>query len=328
MGLIDELRQHISPGVKENEALAPHTTYRIGGPAEFFFEAKTADDGTKALKACVELGLPYLILGGGSNMLVADEGVKGLTIKMVNRGLSIDGTKATVEAGTASGMTAMKTVEAGLAGFEWAAALPGTIGGAVRGNAGCYGGDMRGSVEAVRVFDGGQEKMMTNAECGFAYRTSIFKRQPGMIVLSATLQLKPGQGVEAGRALMQRFVLDKKAKQPVESYSAGCVFTNWKPNNEQEMAVIRKCLDLNKEEVVPFTSDGAIPAGWIIDRAQLKGMKVGHVSISDKHGNFFVSDGQARASEVIALTSAVKMKIRDMTEGIIMLLDEIEYVGF
>jgi UDP-N-acetylmuramate dehydrogenase len=170
--------------------------------------------------------------------------------------------------------------------------------------------------------------MMTNAECGFAYRTSIFKRQPGMIVLSATLQLKPGQGVEAGRALMQRFVLDKKAKQPVESYSAGCVFTNWKPNNEQEMAVIRKCLDLNKEEVVPFTSDGAIPAGWIIDRAQLKGMKVGHVSISDKHGNFFVSDGQARASEVIALTSAVKMKIRDMTEGIIMLLDEIEYVGF
>jgi len=328
MAMIDELRQRLSPEVRENEPLAPHTTYRIGGPAEFLFEAKTADEAMKAIRASVELGLPYFILGGGSNLLVADEGVKGLTIKMINRGLAIEGTKVTVEAGTASGLTALKTVEADLAGFEWAAALPGTIGGAVRGNAGCYGGDMRGSVETVRVFGGGQEKLMTNAECGFAYRTSIFKRQPGMIILSATLQLKPGQGAGAGKALMEKFVLDKKAKQPVEAYSAGCVFTNWKPGNEQEIAVIRKCLDLNKEEVVPFTPDGAVPAGWIIDRAQLKGMKVGHVSISDKHGNFFVSDGQARASEVIALTSAVKMKIRDMTEGIIMLLDEIEYVGF
>jgi UDP-N-acetylmuramate dehydrogenase len=328
MGMIDELRQRLSPQVKENVALAPFTTYRIGGPAEFFFEAATADEGMKAIKICGELGLPYFILGGGSNMLVADEGVKGLTIRMINRGLSIEGAKVTVEAGTPSGFTAMKTVEAGLAGFEWAAALPGTIGGAVRGNAGCYGGDMKGSVEAVRVFGSGQEKIMTNEECGFAYRTSVFKRQPGMIVLSAVLSLRPGQVVEAGKALMEKYVLDKKAKQPVEAYSAGCVFMNWKPNNEQEVATVRKCLDLNKEEVVPFTPDGTVPAGWIIDRAQLKGMKVGHVSVSEKHGNFFVSDGQARASEVIALTSAVKMKIRDMTEGIIMLLDEIEYVGF
>lgn len=328
MPTIDDLRQKISPQVRESVPLAPFTTYRIGGPAEFFLEAASADEAMKAVRVCGELNLPYFILGGGSNLLVADDGVKGLTIRMNNRGLSIEGTRVTVEAGTPSALTALRTVEADLAGFEWAAALPGTIGGAIRGNSGCYGGDMKGSVETVRVFGSGQEATMTNGECRFAYRSSIFKMEPGRIILSAVLSLKPGQGIEAGKALMEKYVLDKKAKQPIESYSAGCVFMNWKPNDEREIQTVRKCLDLNKEEVVPFTPDGTVPAGWIIDRAQLKGMKVGHVSVSEKHGNFFVSDGQARASEVIALTSAVKMKIRDMTEGIIMLLDEIEYVGF
>ena len=328
MATLEELRQKISPDVRAGEVLAPHTTFRIGGPAEFFFEARTSDDAAKAARAAAELGLPLFILGGGSNTLVADEGVKGLVLKMANRGVTADGAKLVVEAGTPTSYAALQAAEAGLTGMEWAAGLPGTVGGAIRGNAGCYGGDMQAVVESVRVLAGAEVRTLTGAECRFGYRTSLFKQQPGQVVLSAVLALRPGPDPAAIKELMKKNVLDKQAKQPVEAYTAGCVFTNWKPGSEAEIPVIRRSLDLNKEEVIPFTKDGAIPAGWIIDRAQLKEMKVGHVSISPKHGNFFVNDGQGRASEVIALTSAVKMKVRDMTEGIILLTDEIEYAGF
>lgn len=325
---LDELRQRLSPDVRDNVPLAPLTTFHIGGPAEFLFEAKSADDAMKAVRVCGELGLPYFILGGGSNTLVADEGIKGLVIRMVNRGFNIDGAAVTAESGAPTAFVGLKSVEAGLGGFEWAGTLPGTIGGAVRGNAGCFGGDMKGVVESVRAFIDGQERVLTNAECVFAYRQSVFKQNPGSLVLAATLRLQAGADPEAGKALLQKLIAEKKAKQPIEYHTAGCVFMNWKPRDEQEIAVVRRALDLNREEVIPLTASGEVPAGWIIDRAQLKGMKVGHISISDKHCNFFINDGQGRASELIALTSMVKMKIRDMTEGIVQLVEEIEYAGF
>ena len=328
--MIELLRQKISPDVRAGVPLAPFTSFRIGGPAEYYFEARRADDAVLAVRACLEAHIPYYILGGGSNLLVSDEGIKGLVIRLVNRGLAINGTKAVAEAGAPSGFVATRTAAAGLAGFEWAVGLPGTIGGAIRGNAGMFGGEMKDCVEAVRVLmPDGQDRTMTNAECGFAYRESVFKTLPGAVILSAVLALRPEPDPAAVQARMRKYLADKAAKQPLDKYSAGCAFKNWKPLNlEAELPVIRKTLDLNKDEPVPFTKDGGIPAGWVIDRAQLKGMKVGHASVSEKHANFIVSDGQATASEVIALTSAVKMKIRDMTEGVILLNDEIEYAGF
>ncbi|MFA6603475.1 MAG: UDP-N-acetylmuramate dehydrogenase [Patescibacteria group bacterium] len=328
--MIEQLRQKISPLVRAGVPLAPFTTFRIGGPAEYYFEAQRADDAILAVRTCRELRLPYYVLGGGSNLLVSDEGIKGLVIRLVNRGLVIEGDKVAVEAGTPAGFVAVKTAAAGLVGFEWAVGLPGTIGGAIRGNAGMFGGEMKDSVEAVRVLlADGQDRIMTKAECGFAYRESIFKTLSGATILSAILALQPGADPAAAQAKMRQYLADKAAKQPLDKYSAGCAFKNWKPRDpETELPIIRKTLDLNKDESIPFTKDGGIPAGWIIDRAQLKGLKVGHAAVSEKHANFIVSDGQANASEIIALTSAIKMKIRDLTEGVIELLDEIEYAGF
>ncbi len=325
---LEELRQKLSPDVQAGTPLAPLTTFRIGGPAEFFFEAKTADDAVRAVSVAAELGLSYYILGGGSNLLIADEGVKGLVVRMANRGVSVEGDRLIAEAGATPGLAAMKAVEAGLGGLEWAAALPGTIGGAIRGNAGCFGGEMKDCVETVRVLADGRDAVMSNADCQFGYRDSAFKHRTGLVILSAVLKLKPGADKAAGQALMQKIVLEKKDKQPVESFTAGCMFTNWKPNNPDDVDILRRSLDLNKEEVIPVTPQGTVPAGWIIDRAQLKGMKMGHISISPKHGNFFVNDGQGTASEVIALAAAVKMKVRDMTHGVVQFLEEVEYVGF
>lgn len=338
MSMIDDLRARISPEVKENEPLSNRTTFKIGGPAEFFLAAKTVDDAVRAARAARELGLPIFVFGGGSNILVSDEGVKGLVVKMANQEIAVDGVKAVVGAGAPTGLVAMRAAEAGLSGFEWAAGIPGTIGGAIRGNAGCYGGEMKDIVESVRVLDlspeasakcdGGVERTLTNAECGFAYRDSAFKRAPGRVIVAATLALAKAEGAEASKARLRRIILDRKEKQPVEYPTAGCMFMNWRPASEEDLESLRRAFDLDKDEQVPRTAQASVPAGWIIDRAQLKGMKVGHVQVSEKHGNFFLNDGKASASDVVALTAAVKTRIRNMTNGIVQLREEVEYVGF
>lgn len=328
MSHINVLREKVSPEVKEGEPLAKHTTFKIGGAAEYFFEAKSAEDAVKGIRSAGELGIPLLVLGGGSNMLVSDEGVKGLVIKMANRGFSIDGTTITAEAGAPTGLVSMRAAEAGLTGFEWAVGVPGTIGGAVRGNAGAYGGDMNACVTSVVAYKDGQVVEMSHDECGFSYRDSAFKRTPGCFVLAATIALKPAPDAEAGKAKLKQILLDRKEKQPVEFPTAGCMFTNWKPQNQEQLADMRKWFDLDKEEKIPMTAEGTVPAGWIIDRAQLKGTKVGHVQVSDKHGNFFVSDGKAKADDVVALTAVLKTRVRNMSEGNVTLHEEVEYVGF
>ncbi|MDD5251984.1 MAG: UDP-N-acetylmuramate dehydrogenase [Patescibacteria group bacterium] len=323
------LQHEISPNIKADEPMAPHTTFRIGGPAEFFLEAETADEAARAVAACRELKLPYFVLGGGSNILVSDEGVKGLVILMANRGFKIDGPVVTVEAGAPTALLALKSVEAGLAGLEWAAGLPGTIGGAIRGNAGMFGGEMKDSIESVRVLMDKEDRVLNNAECEFGYRDSVFKRKPGVVILSAVLRLAPAENPAAAKAKLAENVKKKAAAQPLNEFSAGCAFKNWQSlDPEKDMPVLRKSLDLNKDEIIPFSPSGTLPAGWIIDRAQLKGMKMGHCAVSEKHANFIVCDGHGTASEVIALTAAIKMKVRDMTHGIVELNEEIEYVGF
>lgn len=326
--MLDKLQAMISTEVKAGEPMARHTTFKIGGPAEFFIEAKTADDAVRAAAAAKQLGIPYFVFGGGSNMLVSDEGVKGLVIKMANRGLAIDGGKIVAEAGAPTGFVSTRASEAGLTGFEWAVGVPGTIGGAVRGNAGAYGGEMRDSIESVRVLKDGEEKIMANAGCGFAYRESLFKIEPGWIVLSATLALKPSPDPEASKARLRQILLDRKEKQPIEFPTAGCMFMNWLPSGPEDLESLRRSLDLDKEEKIPLTAQGTVPAGWIVDRAQLKGMKVGHVQVSEKHGNFFVSDGKAKADDMVALTAALKTKVRNITSGVVQLREEVEYVGF
>ncbi len=322
------LREKISPDVKEGEPLAKHTTFKIGGAAEYFFEAKSAEDAVKAIRAANDLGIPLFLFGGGSNMLVADQGVKGLVIKMANRDFTIEGNAIVAQAGAPTGLVSMRAAEAGLTGFEWAVGVPGTIGGAVRGNAGAYGGDMNGCVTSVVAFKDGQVVEMSHADCGFSYRDSAFKRNPGWFVLAATIALAPAPDVEAGKAKLKKILLDRKEKQPVEFPTAGCMFTNWKPDRPEQLAEMWKWFDLDKGEQVPVTTEGTVPAGWIIDRAQLKGTKVGHVQVSEKHGNFFISDGQAKADDVVALTAVLKTRVRNMTDGNVFLHEEVEYVGF
>ncbi|MEA3249862.1 MAG: UDP-N-acetylmuramate dehydrogenase [Patescibacteria group bacterium] len=326
--MIEELRSKISPEVRENEPLAQHTTYRIGGPAKYFFVAKSGDEAASAVRAAGESGVEYYILGGGSNVLISDEGYPGLIIKMANRGITIEGTKVKVEAGTPSAFVALQTAEAGLKGFEWAIALPGTLGGAVRGNASMWDGGTAEVVETVRAVKNGETKDFTREECAFGYRESVFKKEGGWVILSVVLSLEQAEDADALRDSLKEMLRKKKDNQPIEYPTAGSIFRNWKPGASEDLEELRKDLDLNKEEEIPISLNGTIPAGWIIDRAQLKGLKVGKVSISEKHANFFINDGDAIANDVIALIGSVKSKVRDMTHSVVQLTEEIEYVGF
>lgn len=326
--MIEKLREKISPKVAENVPLAPHTTYNIGGPADYFFIAVTAEDAVRAVTVAKELQIPYYILGGGSNVLVSDDGYRGLVIKIANRGVGIEDGLVSAEAGTPSALVALQSTEAGLTGFEWAIALPGTIGGAVRGNAGMYGSATGDSVESVLCIRDGAEEELSAEECAFGYRQSVFKTAPDCAILRVNLRLSHADDLDSGKQRLQEFLVKKKDTQPVEHPTAGCIFKNWKPADEEELNGLRKWLDLNSEEEIPVADNGTIPAGWIIDRAQMKGTKIGGVKISEKHANFFVNTNGAKANDVIGLIAVVKTRIRNMTRSRVMLLEEIEYLGF
>lgn len=326
--MLEKLRAQLSPDVRAGEPLAPHTTFKVGGPAEYFFEAKSVEDVARAVAAARALGVPYYLLGGGSNVLISDDGVKGLVILLTCRGIRIEGEAVIAEAGATPGVLAQKTVAAGLTGFEWAIGLPGTVGGAVRGNAEMWGTSMRDSVVSVVALRDGEPQLLTGDDCRFGYRDSRFKHENGWVILEVTLRLAPAVDRAAAQALLTKYLLDKRAKQPIEYASAGCMFKNWKPEGADQLAALPKLLDLGSDEQVPLTKLGTVPAGWIIDRLGLKGYQVGQAQMSEKHANFLVNLGSANAGDIIALASAIKMKVRNATDGLIQLEEEVEYVGF
>jgi UDP-N-acetylmuramate dehydrogenase len=312
----------VFPAAKRDEPMAVHTYLKIGGPARLYVVVTTADELVKAVETAKANAIPWYVFGGGSNLLVSDDGYQGVVIQAGLRGMSVQGAKVTAQAGDFTGAVARAAVEAGLTGFEWGVGVPGTMGGAVYGNAGCFGGEMKDVVETVDAFDvtKGARVSLTNAECGFGYRDSRFKREPHLI-LGATLVLVPGDATVA-KAKLDGIMSKRKDTQPQGAFSAGCLFKNYDFKDESELDILRR------EDEVPadMLAVKRIGAGWLIDKLGLKGKAIGKAQISPVHGNFLVNQGGARAQDVLALSSYVKMKVRD--ELGILLEDEVQYLGF
>ncbi len=311
------------PGTRLNEPMSKHTTFRLGGAARIYVVAPSSDAILEAVNVATELNIPWRIIGGGTNLLVADTGFEGVVIQAANQSLKINGQTVQVESGLVSALVARKTVEAGLTGFEWAVGLPGTIGGAIYGDAGCYGGEMRDSVVSVDVYEITTRKRikLTNQDCYFGYRDSRFK-QESFIILGCELQLKKVQDPQASKEIMEKILRERKDKQPLGESSAGCVFKNFDFQDNSSLSILARQVDI--PEVMLQTK--RIPAGWLIDQADLKGMSVGDFQVSDKHGNFFVNKGKGKADDVLALISLVKMRVRDNFG--IQLHEEVQLLGF
>ncbi|MBI4138956.1 UDP-N-acetylmuramate dehydrogenase [Candidatus Uhrbacteria bacterium] len=313
----------IVPTAKRDELMSNHTSVKIGGPARLYVVAPSNAELLRIIGEAARLNIPFVVFGGGSNLLVADDGYEGVVIQAADRSMRIEGERVIAASGAPTGVVARAAAEAGLEGFEWGIGVPGTIGGATYGNAGCFGGEMKDVVSAVETYDPahGSRRTFSNADCRFGYRDSRFKHDP-YILLETTLLLRPGNR-ETALTRMTEVMEKRKASQPQGSFSAGCLFKNYEFQDGSALDILKRHGDGIPET---FLTQKRIPAGWLIDRLGLKGTSIGQAQISPVHGNFFVNRGGARAQDVLALSSFVKMKVRD--ELGILLEDEVQLIGW
>jgi UDP-N-acetylmuramate dehydrogenase len=306
--------------IRENVLLRDYTTFKIGGPARYFFIAKSKEGLKNAILWAKKKKLLFFILGGGSNVLFSDKGFNGLVIKLQNTQYEIRNTKIIAEAGVPLQKLVLETAKRELSGLENLAGIPGTLGGAICGNAGAFGKEIGDLVEEVKVLDVGSSKLevkkLRNKGCKFGYRDSIFKKKEKWIILEAILRLKKGKKKEIEEKIKEILKL-RKEKQPLEFPSAGSVFKN---------VPIEKVSKRIREKFREKIKDGFLPAGVLIEAAKLKGFQIGGAKISEKNANFIVNVGEAKASDVKELIEKIKKEIKKKFK--IQLEEEIKLVGF
>lgn len=310
--------------MQRNIVLAPYTTFKIGGPADYFCDVSDVEELRAALDFARQKNLPVFILGGGSNVLISDKGFRGVVVKIKNSKLKIQNCGVEAGAGLPLGALVMKSLRAGLEGLEWAAGIPGTVGGAVRGNAGAFGGEMKDVVAEVEVMSrDGEIKKIPVRDCGFGYRHSIFKTS-GDIILSVTIDLKTVSDIDATKTKVRANAVWRGEHHPLAYPSAGSFFQNIHDKDLMDGLLSREAYLKDND----FAKWGCskIPAAYLIDRAGLKGLKVGQAQVSPAHPNFIVNLGGARAEEVITLAGIVKEKVERRFK--IILKEEVQFVGF
>lgn len=292
---------------KENVPLSGISSYKIGGPARYFFEARTADELKKAVEEAKEKNLDFFIIGSGTNFLISDEGYPGLAIKMAIDFMENSGTEVSVGAGALMSDLVSFSIKNNLSGLEWAGGLPGTVGGAIRGNAGAFGGEIKDSIKRVKSFDAVTlgEKERNTAECEFEYRYSIFKEPSNKeIILSASFDLKTGDGKEIEKSVNEK-IAHRKERQPLEYPNAGSIFKNvdLKKIPADQLARFEKVV---KKDPFPV-----VPTAFIISEAGLKGISSGGAMISTKHPNFIVNVSNAKALDVKNLINLAKKEVKN-----------------
>ena len=286
-------------GIKEDEPLASRTSFGIGGPAEFFLELARPEAIEKALDGCAERGIPYLLLGAGTNLLIADRGVEGLVLRVVNRDHEVDGTRVRAGAGLKMMRLARIVADANLRGFEFAIGVPGTIGGAIYQDAGCWGKEIREVLVDVEGYVPGRGlQRWRRDDLDLGYRTSALRDGAlrGALVVAATVRLERGDGEEA-RQLMARLTQERNETQPIKSKNCGSVFKNPKGDS----------------------------AGRLVQAGGLKGARAGNAVVSSLHGNFIVNEGGATAADVRQLIEHVMAEVKRRFG--VQLEPELEMVG-
>lgn len=269
--------------VRQDEPLAMHTWFQLGGPAEYFAEPESQDDLITLIHRCAENEMPVRMLGRGSNLLVADEGIPGLVILLSSgefRKISVSGAGITAGGGARLGRVVTTASHRGLAGLEGLVAIPGTVGGALHGNAGTQSTDIgQWTARATVVTASGDVYQRDRDEMSFAYRRSSLDE---LVILDATLQLEQDDPQELSKRLQKQWIL-RKAAQPMGHQCAGCVFKNPR----------------------------GMRAGELIEQAGLKGTRIGGAVVSDRHANFIVAEPECTSGDVLRLIELVRVQVAD-----------------
>lgn len=286
------------PGLQRALPIGPHCAYRVGGPAEYLFVASRTEDLRRAVVVGGELGLAVTVLGQATNVLVSDRGIRGLVVLARNADVRVDGELLTAGAGALLPEVVGDVARRGLAGLEFAGNIPGSIGGAVVGNAGAYGRAVGDALVRTRVLAGGREHAAAPADLALGYRTSGLKGDHHAVVLEATFALHSGQAA----ALLAEIARDadlRRGKHPLDYASCGSYFKN--PSRD-------------------------VPAAKLIDEAGLKGMRVGKAEVSHAHANFIVAHPGAGADDIRRVAAEVRRRVFEHCG--VRLEEEVVLLGF
>ena len=269
--------------VREGELLAMHTWFQLGGPAQYFAEPRDADQLIELVRRCREESVQVRLLGNGSNILVQDKGVSGMVVRLSEPGfceITVEGNTITAGGGVRLGQIITTAVHAGLAGMETLVAIPGTFGGALHGNAGTHGGDVgQWTTQATVITNTGEVITRHRDDLVFGYRESSLDE---LVILNAQLQLEEDDPLELARRLQKQWIV-RKASQPLGHQCAGCVFKNPR----------------------------GVSAGEMIERAGLKGTRIGGAVVSDRHANFIVAEAECTSQDVLRLVDLVRDQVRE-----------------
>ncbi len=272
--------------VRQDEPLAMHTWFQLGGPAEYFAEPNTPDELIALVKRCHEEGIAVRVLGRGSNVLVRDEGVSGVVIRLVSPEfgkIHVEGQAITAGGGIPLGRVVTTAVHHGLAGMETLIGIPGTLGGALHGNAGTHGSDVgQWTVEATVITHTGEIVKRQRDDLVFGYRESSLD---DLVILEGEFHLEEDDPRELGRRMQKQWII-KKASQPMGHQCAGCVFKNPR----------------------------GYSAGKLIEDAGLKGTRIGGAVVSDRHANFIVAEPECTSQDVLRLIDLIRAQVNDRLE--------------
>jgi len=307
--------------IRENISLAHYTTFKLGGLARYFVEVASTGDLIAVIKWAKDQSLPMLVLADGSNLIVSDKGFSGLVIKVGIKELKIDGELLT--AGAANSMKELvdQSIDRNLAGLEWAGGLPGSFGGAIRGNAGAFKGEIKDLIESVTTIaiESGHEVTRSNQDCHFGYRESIFKIKGNEVIVGATLKLHSGEKKEL-RQIADDHIRYRRERHPMEYPNSGSIFKNT-PVEKIPPHHLEQWQESIKNDPFPV-----VPTAKIISEAGLPGLQVGGAQLSTKHCNYIVNLGGATGEDIYELITSIR-KIIYQKYGVELEVEP-ELVGF
>jgi UDP-N-acetylmuramate dehydrogenase len=303
--------------VRNNVPLSGYTRFGIGGPADVLIDAESEDEFRSVIDETRKSGRPFLIIGGGTNLVVSDQGFRGVVIRFTADRISLDGNLITADAGAVLQDLVDFSIDHNLAGIHTMTGIPGWVGGAVYGNAGAYGRSIHQSVKSARFFDGQSIREFDNARCQFHYRDSIFKHRKEWIVFTASLELTPANGDEL-REKADGIWNIRNEKYPVTMKCAGSIFKN----------LLYAELPESVQRQVPaeVVREGKVPSAYFLELVGAKGIRNGDIHVADYHANLIYNAGNGTALQVCEVIDDLKARVRarfsfDVEE-------EVQYVGF
>lgn len=303
--------------IRKNERLAPYTRFGLGGPATILCASQSREAFVRAMRESAASELPRMVIGGGTNLVVSDNGFDGIVLQFTGSKIEANGTKLTVEAGAVLQDIVDRSIDLGLEGLQTMTGIPGFTGGAVYGNAGAYGHSIDELVTRVDFLRGGRESSFDNAQCEFAYRHSRFKDHKEWVILATEFQFKPGDRTAlANTAGEIRAIRD--AKYPPTMKCAGSIFKN----------VFFASLPSQTQAAIPpgLIRGGKVPSAFFLEQVGAKGMRRGDIQVASYHANLIYNDGNGRASDLVAVIRELKRLVRKRFAFEIE--EEVQYVGF